>query len=580
MVEERYATGVTKCTHSQTGRKGNKNDRRQITTIEIKEIPDTDRAESSTGNFASMWWADLKAAIGQWINVEGLLFSVSVITRNKKWVMPHLSVRDIRYIDWAALRRKGYEGVVFDKDNTLTAPYSLALWGPLAASVESYRSVFGNNIVVFSNSAGLEEYDPDGRKARALEYVIGIRVIRHILTNVFVYVTLEMKKPAGSAEEIEKHFGCDSSKLIMVGDRPFTDIVYGNGIFVRCDNDRDGALSDAELKDFQVKCFNAPLQPSEIMGVKRVVQEKLLKGVNENRLTLTGFLFLHALFIEKGRLETTWTVLRKFGYNNDIRLNDDKLLPPSKTTPDQSLELTSEAMEFLKGVFSLFDSDGDRDLNAPELEDLFSTAPEGERNALGGLSLDGFLSKWALMTLLNPVISVENLIYIGYAGDPSSAVKVTRRRKVDHKKQQSDRTFFQCFVFGPKEAGKSELLHAFVGRMKVEYISKEELVRAVWSTFGTICSEWSVVSLVGLLLRIGPEDPGKPAPQRWHATPAFDLPMAGIEPTASQETPPWWVKPRDASRSSGGSNSGPPTESPEPLPPGQAIICTLMLHNK
>ncbi|KAL4583980.1 hypothetical protein LXL04_008568 [Taraxacum kok-saghyz] len=142
------------------------------------------------------------------------------------------------------------------------------------------------------------------------------------------------------------------------------------------------------------------MQPSEIMGVKRVVQEKLLKGVNENRLTLTGFLFLHALFIEKGRLETTWTVLRKFGYNNDIRLNDDKLLPPIKTTPDQSLELTSEAMEFLKGVFSLFDSDGDGDLNAPELEDHFSTAPEAERNALGGLSLDGFLSKLNLVIFI------------------------------------------------------------------------------------------------------------------------------------------------------------------------------------
>lgn len=84
-----------------------------------------------------------------------------------------------------------------------------------------------------------------------------------------------------------------------------------------------------------MKCFNAPLQPSEIVGVKRVVQEKLPEGVNENGLTLTGFLFLHALFIEKGRLETTWTVLRKFGYNNDIRLSDDQLLPPIKRTPDQ-----------------------------------------------------------------------------------------------------------------------------------------------------------------------------------------------------------------------------------------------------
>ncbi|KAJ6790601.1 putative mitochondrial Rho GTPase 1 [Iris pallida] len=97
-------------------------------------------------------------------------------------------------------------------------------------------------------------------------------------------------------------------------------------IFILCDHDRDGALSDAELNDFQVRCFNAPLQPTEIVGVKKVVQEKMPEGVNEHGLTLTGFLFLHALFIEKGRLETTWTVLRKFGYDNDIKLRDD-LLP-------------------------------------------------------------------------------------------------------------------------------------------------------------------------------------------------------------------------------------------------------------
>nr|XP_043631970.1 mitochondrial Rho GTPase 1-like [Erigeron canadensis] len=245
-------------------------------------------------------------------------------------------------------------------------------------------------------------------------------------------------------------------------------------IFILCDNDRDGALSDAELNDFQVKCFNAPLQPSEIVGVKRVVQEKLPEGVNMNGLTLTGFLFLHALFIEKGRLETTWTVLRKFGYTNEIRLCDDQLLPPIKRTPDQSVELTSEAVDFLRGVFFSFDMDGDGALNAQELDDVFSTAPESpwyvapyanaaEHNALGGLSLDGFLSQWALMTLLDPVLSVENLIYLGYAGDPSSAVKVTRRRRVDRKKQHSDRNVFQCFVFGPKEAGKSSLLQSFVG---------------------------------------------------------------------------------------------------------------------
>ncbi|XP_015062119.1 mitochondrial Rho GTPase 1 [Solanum pennellii] len=246
-------------------------------------------------------------------------------------------------------------------------------------------------------------------------------------------------------------------------------------IFILCDLDRDGALSDAELNDFQVKCFNAPLQPSEIVGVKRVVQEKLQEGVNEQGLTLTGFLFLHALFIEKGRLETTWTVLRKFGYNNEIRLSEDQLPPPIKRHPDQSVELTNDALDFLRRIFFTFDIDGDGALRSNELDDLFSTAPENpwsdapykdaaEKDALGGLSVDGFLSEWALMTLLDPVYSVENLIYIGYAGDPSSAIRVTRRRRLDRKKQQSDRNVYQCFVFGPKEAGKSAILNSFIGR--------------------------------------------------------------------------------------------------------------------
>ncbi|XVF06106.1 hypothetical protein REPUB_Repub06bG0019500 [Reevesia pubescens] len=247
-------------------------------------------------------------------------------------------------------------------------------------------------------------------------------------------------------------------------------------IFIFCDHDRDGALSDAELNDFQVKCFNAPLQPSEIGGVKRVVQDKLVEGVNERGLTLTGFLYLHALFIEKGRLETTWTVLRKFGYNNDIRLSDD-LIPYSsfKRAPDQSVELTNEAIEFLKGIYELFDSDLDNNLRPIEVEDVFSTAPESpwndapykdaaEKTALGGLSLDAFLSEWALMTLLDPARSLENLIYIGYPGDPSSAIRVTRRRRLDRKKQQSERNVFQCFVFGPANAGKSSLMNSFLGR--------------------------------------------------------------------------------------------------------------------
>lgn len=89
----------------------------------------------------------------------------------------------------------------------------------------------------------------------------------------------------------------------------------------------------------QVKCFNAPLQPTEIEGVKKVVSEKMADGVSNNGLTLTGFFFLHALFIERGRLETTWTVLRKFGYDDEIKLRDDLVANPAfKRASDQVLQ--------------------------------------------------------------------------------------------------------------------------------------------------------------------------------------------------------------------------------------------------
>ncbi|KAL5582598.1 hypothetical protein UlMin_015040 [Ulmus minor] len=181
------------------------------------EDPEPEIPKQEQGVFTNMWWADLKAALGQRLNFGAIVFSAGVLLKDRHLALPHVYVRDIRCIDWAELRRRGFQGVVFDKDNTITAPYSLALWPPLAPSIQHCKSVFGSNIAVFSNSAGLYEYDHDGSKARELEGAIGIKVIRH-----------RVKKPAGASEEIEKHFGCESSQLIMVGDRPLTDIVYGN----------------------------------------------------------------------------------------------------------------------------------------------------------------------------------------------------------------------------------------------------------------------------------------------------------------------------------------------------------------
>lgn len=86
-------------------------------------------------------------------------------------------------------------------------------------------------------------------------------------------------------------------------------------------------MNDIELNNFQSRCFNAPLQPQVLDDVKGVLRKNIDDGVLHNCVTLKGFLYLHSLFIQRGRNETTWTVLRKFGYNDSLNISKDYLYP-------------------------------------------------------------------------------------------------------------------------------------------------------------------------------------------------------------------------------------------------------------
>jgi len=71
-------------------------------------------------------------------------------------------VRSIDALDWRALAAAGFRGCVFDKDNTLTAPYARAVAPGLAPALARCRAAFGGRVVLFSNSAGLAQFDPEG----------------------------------------------------------------------------------------------------------------------------------------------------------------------------------------------------------------------------------------------------------------------------------------------------------------------------------------------------------------------------------------------------------------------------------
>ena len=98
----------------------------------------------------------LRKSIGQRLNLEGIAFFLRIIStqEGKRLALPHINVPDIRWVDWRALEQLGFKGVVFDKDNTLTSPYSLSLWPPIATSFGQCISTFPRRVAIYSNSAG------------------------------------------------------------------------------------------------------------------------------------------------------------------------------------------------------------------------------------------------------------------------------------------------------------------------------------------------------------------------------------------------------------------------------------------
>lgn len=165
--------------------------------------------------------ASLTARLGQSFNPAGigLFFRVALGgAASSSLLLPHVAVDSVDDVDWGALAAAGFRGAVFDKDNTLTAPYARSLTPAGAAAVAGAIAAFGEGkVALLSNSAGLKQYDPDGSEAAALEADLGVAVIRHA-----------SKKPAGNADALEAFFGVPANQLVMVGDRYLTDIVFGN----------------------------------------------------------------------------------------------------------------------------------------------------------------------------------------------------------------------------------------------------------------------------------------------------------------------------------------------------------------
>uniref|UniRef100_A0A4W3I7M9 Mitochondrial Rho GTPase 2 n=1 Tax=Callorhinchus milii TaxID=7868 RepID=A0A4W3I7M9_CALMI len=250
-------------------------------------------------------------------------------------------------------------------------------------------------------------------------------------------------------------------------------------IFNISDQDYDGILNDTEMNFFQQHCFRNPLSPEALEDVKSVVWKNAPNGIKDDGLTLSGFLFLNMLFIQRGRHETTWTVLRKFGCDDNLELIDDYLYPDLQVPHNCTTELNHYGYQFLQRIFEKYDVDKDGALSPTELQNLFSVFPyfpwSSEvfnvvcTDSKGWLTLHGYLCQWTFTAYLDVHHCMEYLGYLGFTTianqeSQTAAITVTRSKMIDLEKGQTQRNVFLCKVIGPKGTGKTAFLQAFLGK--------------------------------------------------------------------------------------------------------------------
>lgn len=147
-------------------------------------------------------------------------------------------------------------------------------------------------------------------------------------------------------------------------------------VFRMFDSDKDGLLSDLELCNFQARFFKHPILDKHIQGWKKVLMKNKpahsADYIREDKFTVDGFLAMIEMFMLKDFWEVPWTILRHFGYDDNLVLEipqwiNDEYLAQCK--------LSAEDEEFLVSLFTQFDSNNDGELSEKDIQEIFSIIP-------------------------------------------------------------------------------------------------------------------------------------------------------------------------------------------------------------
>eukprot|EP00003_Mantamonas_plastica_P007650 TRINITY_DN164_c2_g1_i2.p1 TRINITY_DN164_c2_g1~~TRINITY_DN164_c2_g1_i2.p1 ORF type:complete len:429 (+),score=173.83 TRINITY_DN164_c2_g1_i2:253-1539(+) len=180
-------------------------------------------------------------------------------------------------------------------------------------------------------------------------------------------------------------------------------------------------------------------------------------------------------------METTWTIMRRFGYGDDLTLKEDYKWPTELGTLGKTdrLSLTDEGIEFLEGVFESWvatkRSSSSPILGQKKLKQVFGVVDDAVMETLlpeydltpyqqksKKLSKDGWLSFWRYQTAVQPKAALEALASLG-CHELNNCVAVTPKLADWSNGNATTRSLLYGYVFGSSGSGKTSFLRHILG---------------------------------------------------------------------------------------------------------------------
>jgi len=230
-------------------------------------------------------------------------------------------------------------------------------------------------------------------------------------------------------------------------------------IFFLLDNERVGSINEEQLLRYQ----KITLPKAELGGMSsllKTIQNINPNGIKDSRVNYLGFLSLHNFMVEKMEFKTLWTLLRYFGYDNNLDFSISILSSVIGNEISYSnMELNESSKQFLIDWFDRFCDGKDvmEEIYHSEFYDTpiinplnFSEFIQTEK-PIFPISKTDFISYLNMVAWFEYPAAIQFLYTLGYKEEISESIQEYNSDILNSK------TFYYCLILSTTPQRKSIL---------------------------------------------------------------------------------------------------------------------------